>query len=100
MMSKSTIKENVYKLSILVFIALVAGLFPTPHAAAQSADPLPSWNDREAKQAIIQFVARVTTKGGPDFVPSEQRIATFDQDGTRGNGGIKGVRYEWHEDKR
>jgi len=31
---------------------------------------------------IVRFVTRVTTKGGPDFVPSEQRIATFDQDGT------------------
>ena len=33
------------------------------------ADPLPSWNDGAAKQAIVDFVARVTTQGGPDFVP-------------------------------
>jgi phosphoserine phosphatase len=51
-------------------------------AAAQSSDPLPSWNDGPAKQAIVEFVEAVTTEGGTDFVPPEDRIATFDQDGT------------------
>jgi phosphoserine phosphatase len=51
-------------------------------AAAQSADPLPSWNDGPARQAIVEFVDAVTTEGGADFVPLEDRIATFDQDGT------------------
>ena len=50
-------------------------------AQAQS-DPLPSWNEGATKQAITAFVARVTTQGGPDFVPVDQRIATFDNDGT------------------
>jgi hypothetical protein len=50
-------------------------------AQAQS-DPLPSWNDGPVKKAITDFVAKVTTQGGPDFVPVEQRIATFDNDGT------------------
>lgn len=45
-------------------------------------DPLPSWNEGPAKQAIVEFVAKVTKEGGPDFVPIAQRIATFDQDGT------------------
>ena len=36
---------------------------------ANSPDPLPSWNDSAAKQAILDFVTRVTKKGGPDFVP-------------------------------
>lgn len=45
------------------------------------ADPLPSWNDGPAKQAILAFVAKVT-KEGPDFVPVAERIATFDNDGT------------------
>ena len=53
----------------------------TCRSAAQS-DPLPSWNDGAAKKAITDFVARVTTQGGADFVPAEQRIATFDNDGT------------------
>jgi phosphoserine phosphatase len=51
-------------------------------AAAQSDDPLPSWNDGPAKQAIVEFVEAVTTEGGADFVPLQDRIATFDQDGT------------------
>jgi hypothetical protein len=50
-------------------------------ARAQS-DPLPSWNDGATKQSIINFVARVTTQGGTDFVPEAERIAVFDNDGT------------------
>jgi phosphoglycolate phosphatase-like HAD superfamily hydrolase len=51
-------------------------------ALAQSADPLPSWNDGAAKKSITDFVARVTAPGGADFVPAERRIAAFDNDGT------------------
>jgi len=51
------------------------------HAQAQT-DPLPSWNDGPAKQAIVTFVQETTTQGGAKFVPAEERIATFDQDGT------------------
>lgn len=45
-------------------------------------DPLPSWNEDTAKHSIIDFVKRATAEGGPDFVPPEKRIATFDNDGT------------------
>jgi len=45
-------------------------------------DPLPSWNDGPAKQAIVKFVEMTTTQGSPNFVPPAERIATFDQDGT------------------
>jgi phosphoserine phosphatase len=44
--------------------------------------PLPSWNDGAARSAILDFVARVTKQGGADFVPPEERIAVFDNDGT------------------
>jgi hypothetical protein len=47
-----------------------------------NAQPLPSWNDGAAKSAILDFVARVTQEGGPDFAPPAERIATFDNDGT------------------
>jgi phosphoglycolate phosphatase-like HAD superfamily hydrolase len=57
-------------------------LAPLAAWAQPAADALPSWNDGAAKQAIVEFVTRVTTEGGPDFVPVEQRIATFDNDGT------------------
>ena len=50
--------------------------------AAQGADPFFSWNDGPAKQAIVEFVKATTTQGSPQLVPPEERIATFDQDGT------------------
>ena len=50
-------------------------------AQAQS-DPLPSWNDGAARQAIVRFVNATTTPTSPSFVPPAERIATFDQDGT------------------
>jgi phosphoglycolate phosphatase-like HAD superfamily hydrolase len=45
-------------------------------------DPLPSWNDGANKRAILDFVAAVTEESGDQFVPVEDRIATFDNDGT------------------
>lgn len=45
-------------------------------------DPLPSWNEGAVKGALLDFVRRVTTEGGPEFVPPAERIATFDNDGT------------------
>jgi len=59
-------------------ILLVFALIP----AAAAADALPSWNEGAAKHAIVEFVAKVTNKGGKDYVPPAQRIATFDNDGT------------------
>ena len=44
--------------------------------------PLASWNDGPTKQAILDFVRATTDKASPKFVPPEERIATFDQDGT------------------
>src|SRR5271155_2484195 len=41
-----------------------------------------SWNDRPTKSAILDFVRRVTTQGGADFVAPEARVAVFDNDGT------------------
>lgn len=50
--------------------------------ADSPAAPLASWNDGATKNAILQFVKRVSTEGGPDFVPISERIAVFDNDGT------------------
>ena len=47
-----------------------------------SGGALPSWNDGPAKQAILDFVRATTDQGSPNFVPPDERIATFDQDGT------------------
>jgi phosphoserine phosphatase len=51
-------------------------------AQAANSDPLPSWNEGASKAAIVNFVARVTQSGSSDFVAPEDRIATFDNDGT------------------
>jgi phosphoglycolate phosphatase-like HAD superfamily hydrolase len=64
--------------------AVLIGLAVTMDVGAQTtdADPLPAWNDGKPKRAIIDFVTRVTTQGGPDFVSPAERIATIDNDGT------------------
>jgi phosphoglycolate phosphatase-like HAD superfamily hydrolase len=57
-----------------------------PSAMAQTQTtqdgPLSSWNEGPAKQAILDFVRATTDQASPKFVPTEDRIATFDQDGT------------------
>ena len=65
-----------------LFVALACALAQSTAPSAAPPDPLPSWNDGAVKKSITDFVARVTTPGTPDFVPVEQRIATFDNDGT------------------
>jgi len=66
-----------------LLVAAVLGLCGAASPAwAQSADPLPSWNDSAVKTDILDFVARVTTDGSPDYVLPQDRIATFDNDGT------------------
>jgi hypothetical protein len=49
--------------------------------AEAGGDLLPSWRDGVAKRAILEFVARVITGGGPDFVPIADRVADVDNDG-------------------
>ena len=65
---------------LVLFITLL--IFVPGTAFAQPADPLPSWNDSQAKQSILDFVAAATAQGSPNFVPPQQQIATFDNDGT------------------
>lgn len=65
-----------------ILVVALVGLMAIATAGAQAADALPSWNDGTPKKAIMEFVAKVTTAGSPDFVPAPERIATFDNDGT------------------
>src|SRR5947207_13871883 len=65
----------------LISAALVSALVFTA-TFAQAQDPLSSWNDGPARKSITHLVAKVTKEGSPDFVPPEERIATFDNDGT------------------
>jgi len=43
---------------------------------------LPSWNDTAARQAVLDFVAKVCDSSNPGYVPPQERIAVFDNDGT------------------
>ena len=72
---KTTGTRDLMAAAVACAVALTA-------SAAHAADPLPSWNDGKAKQSIVEFVAKVTKEGSPDFVPVAERIATFDNDGT------------------
>jgi phosphoglycolate phosphatase-like HAD superfamily hydrolase len=63
-----------------IFALLIVAVSAQTLAEAQ--DPLASWNDGPTKQAIVDFVSATTEAGGAKFVPPEERIATFDQDGT------------------
>jgi phosphoglycolate phosphatase-like HAD superfamily hydrolase len=66
-----------------VCLLVVAGAACDRAIGAQGAgDPLPSWNDTPAKRAILELVKTATDKKSAQFVPVEDRIATFDQDGT------------------
>ena len=65
-------------LAAMPALPAVLGALP---AYAQN-DPLPSWNDGAAKQAILNFLLATTDASSKDFVAPEERIATFDQDGT------------------
>jgi phosphoglycolate phosphatase-like HAD superfamily hydrolase len=62
------------------FASCALVLFVAP-AGAQT-DPLPSWNEGPTKQVIVAFVQATTDKTSAKFVPPEERVATFDQDGT------------------
>ena len=50
----------------------------TPRATEH---PLPSWNDGETRRTLMAFVESVT-RPGDRYVPPEDRIAVFDNDGT------------------
>lgn len=82
-MEDGTIMKNLkitccYALRVLI-VAVLISLIAVP---ALSADPLPSWREGTNKRLIIEFVEKVTTPGSPSFVAPEDRVATFDMDGT------------------
>jgi phosphoserine phosphatase len=72
--------KTTYK-QILLAAALV-GMVALTTINLRAQDPLPSWNDGAAKQAIVNFVQTTTDSSSTNFVPPAERIATFDQDGT------------------
>ena len=87
-MGQALSRSRISRRALLAALTVLAILSAPPFSASALAetpaatDPLPSWNDGPAKQAIVDFVKATTDQSGPKFVPPEQRIATFDQDGT------------------
>jgi len=63
-------------------LALTVALLGACAQMVPAIDPLPSWKEGAAKEAIVQFVRQTTEPASPQFVPAAQRVATFDQDGT------------------
>jgi hypothetical protein len=68
-------------LSGLAAPVLLSGLHLTAQAQLPES-PLASWNDGPTKQAILDFVHDTTDQTSPKFVPPDERVAEFDQDGT------------------
>jgi hypothetical protein len=68
-------------MNLVARIAAFLALWPAA-GLVQAQDPLPAWNEGLSKRAIVDFVAKVTQAGSPDFVPPAERIAVFDNDGT------------------
>ena len=68
----------------LALLPTVSGLpfFAIAQTQTTQDGPLGSWNDGPAKNAILDFVRSTTDQASSKFVPPEERIATFDQDGT------------------
>jgi phosphoglycolate phosphatase-like HAD superfamily hydrolase len=66
----------------VVLAAILIGSFVLSSGARLAAEDLASWNEGPARQAILDFLKATTDAGSEQFVPLEQRVATFDQDGT------------------
>ena len=87
-MSTNVRFSGVDRRALLSTLALVPALTmpliraSAPAQTATSADSLPSWRDGDAKRAILDFVRATTDRSSPNYLPPEERIATFDQDGT------------------
>ena len=84
---KSDRLSNISRRVLISSMALLPALSGMPFTAVAQAQAtqdgaLGSWNDGPAKQAILDFIKATTDRASPKFVPPEERIATFDQDGT------------------
>ena len=72
---------NTFALLAITFAGLTTTRAQDP-STSLGTGPLPSWNDTAPKKAIVAFVEKVTKEGSSDFVSPNERIATFDNDGT------------------
>jgi len=86
-MKEAVLRSGIDRRTLLTTLALLPVLSAprisvSASALTASSGPLPSWNEGAAKQAILDFVRDTTDRAGPKFLAPEERIATFDQDGT------------------
>ena len=81
-MERSACLDRRALIACLPLLAAAGVAVPVAARAQAAATALPSWNEGPAKEAILEFVRATTEQGSPDYVPPEDRIATFDQDGT------------------
>lgn len=73
---------SIFRMSRRTALALTVALLGACAQMAPATDPLPSWKEGAAKDAIVQFVRKTTDSASPQFVSPALRVATFDQDGT------------------
>ncbi|MDH3197792.1 MAG: haloacid dehalogenase-like hydrolase [Candidatus Krumholzibacteria bacterium] len=73
-------RKSISRVAVALTLLLAFNGVTMPALAAE--DPLPSWNDGPVKTSIMEFVRVVTAEGYAAFVPPEERIAVFDNDGT------------------
>ena len=76
-------KRSIF-IAIVVFFNVFIGCAPNAdfnNKTAKQNDPLPSWNEGKTKTAIIDYVSDVTNVESVNFIPIQDRIATFDNDG-------------------
>lgn len=68
---------------LILLISLCVVLTGCAHTEAAASSSFPSWNsDSEVLSEIISYVESVTDESADTFIPSEDRIAVFDLDGT------------------
>jgi hypothetical protein len=73
---------ELHRREFTAFVLGAAASLSVPGLASAQTVPLASWNDGAAKQGILDFIRTTTDPSSKTFVPTEERIATFDQDGT------------------
>lgn len=75
-------KISISVLSVIASLSILSLIYMAMAVDLNSGDPLPAWNEGKTKAAILNFVANSTNQSHPDYVEPEERIATFDNDGT------------------
>ena len=63
-------------------VLLIASFSIVSCTAPADVDPLPSWKAGSSRESIIEFVEVVTDRSNTNYVPVDERIAVFDNDGT------------------